>query len=73
MGAPGDYKREYWYWEVVELSRKLILSGLIGLFGRGTIAQTFAAVAISFLFFALSVKAQPFKTDKLNRIKVFSE
>eukprot|EP01047_Picozoa_sp_COSAG01_P076750 COSAG01_NODE_13584_length_1564_cov_1.036860_2_plen_151_part_00 len=26
--AIGDYKPEYWYWEVVELARKLVLSGL---------------------------------------------
>ena len=71
--ALGDYKREFWYWEVVELGRKLILSGLIGLFGRGTIAQNFAAVVISFFFFALSVYAQPFTTDNMNRIKVFGE
>lgn len=69
----ADYRPEYWYWEVVELSRKLILSGLIGLFGRGTIAQSFAAVIISCFFFALSLHARPFTTDNLNRIKVFSE
>jgi len=27
----GDYNKEHWYWEVVELGRKLILGGLIGL------------------------------------------
>jgi hypothetical protein len=27
----GDYNKEHWYWEVVELGRKLILAGLIGL------------------------------------------
>jgi hypothetical protein len=27
----GDYKKDCWYWEVVELCRKLILAGLIGL------------------------------------------
>ena len=35
----GDYDRDHWYWEVIELSRKLILAGLIGLVGRGSIAQ----------------------------------
>eukprot|EP01046_Picozoa_sp_COSAG06_P031452 COSAG06_NODE_3065_length_5901_cov_5.700965_2_plen_1264_part_00 len=69
----GDYKRGFWFWEVVELSRKLILSGLIGIFGRGTIAQSFAAVFISFFFFGLSVYAQPFRTDRMNRLKMFSE
>ena len=69
----GDYKREYWFWEVVELFRKLILSGVIGLFGRGTIAQSFAAVVISFFFFVLSVHKQPFVSNTMNFIKAVSE
>jgi hypothetical protein len=38
------------YWEVVELSRKLVLSGLVGLVGRGTIAQSTACTFISFFY-----------------------
>jgi hypothetical protein len=52
---------------------ELILSGLIGLSGRGTILQSFVAVLISFFFFALNVKQRPFKREMLNRIKIFSE
>jgi hypothetical protein len=69
----GDYKTEYWYWEVVELGRKLILSGLIGLFGRGSIAQCFSATIISFLFFASAIRAQPFKLSTNNFYKAFAE
>mgnify|MGYP003329115687 CR=1 FL=1 len=32
-----DYETEHWYWEFVERIRKLILAGLIGLVGRGTV------------------------------------
>ena len=35
----SDYHTTHWYWEIVELSRKLILAGLIGLVGSGSIAQ----------------------------------
>jgi hypothetical protein len=69
----ADYRTDRWYWEVVELGRKLVLSGLIGLFGRGTIAQTFAATLLSFLFFAFSVHMQPYKQPKMNLIKAFTE
>ena len=61
------------YWEVVELARKLILSGVIGLVGRGTVAQSACAMVISFYFFAISFKQQPFEKPTLNRIKAFSE
>jgi Ca2+/Na+ antiporter len=69
----GDYNTKYWYWEVIELSRKLILTGLISLFQRGSIAQTVVATMLSFFFFALTIRAQPFQTKHLNIIKVVSE
>ena len=59
--------------EVVELSRKLILAGIIGLVQRGSIAQTVLATLISFLYFAWTVRAMPFKNSSLNWIKIFSE
>jgi hypothetical protein len=59
--------------EVIELSRKLVLSGLIGLFQRGSIAQTVLAPLVSFFFFSTTVRAQPFALRHLNIIKVMSE
>eukprot|EP01051_Picozoa_sp_SAG22_P013703 SAG22_NODE_1565_length_4111_cov_2.333749_2_plen_114_part_00 len=64
---------KYRHWEVIELARKLILSGMIGLVGRGTVAQSASAMLISFYFFAISFRAQPFSKPTLNRIKSFSE
>jgi len=69
----GDYQSRHWYWECVELFRKLILSGLISVFQRGSIAQTVLATLISFMFFAISFHAQPFNTARLNAIKICSE
>ena len=52
------------YWEIVELSRKLILSGLVGLVGRGSVAQSTACTFISFFFFAARYLAQVIKIVK---------
>jgi hypothetical protein len=69
----SDYQSSHWYWECVELFRKLILSGLISVFQRGSIAQTVLATLISFMFFALSFHVQPFNTARMNAIKICSE
>ena len=61
------------YWEIVELIRKLILAGLIGLFGRGTVLQIVVATVISFVFFALAFREMPYNSARLNAIKVLSE
>jgi len=68
-----DYKTTHWYWEVVELARKLILTGIISLFSRGSIVQVVAATTISFFFFALTLKERPFNTKHLNAVKIFTE
>merc|ERR1711939_276420 len=69
----GDYKRSHWYWEVVELARKLALSGMIGLFERGSVLQTVCAAFVSFFFFAFAFRERPFEKDNLNAVKIFSE
>jgi hypothetical protein len=69
----GDYKPTHWYWEVVELSRKLIMSGLLGLVGRGSIGQAVIAVVLAFSFFAIALKHQPFTNGRLNFLKICSE
>ena len=71
--ALGDYKTTHWYWEIVELSRKLMLTGLISLFGRGSVAQVVAATCVSFFYFALVAREQPYNARHLNLVKVFTE
>ena len=61
------------YWEIVELIRKLILAGLIGLVGRGTVLQIVVATVISFVFFALAFREMPYNSARLNTVKVLSE
>jgi hypothetical protein len=67
------YKPQHWYWEPVELVRKLLLSGILSLVGRGSIAQAALGTAISFAFFALHLKVEPYKTSTLNFVKAVSE
>ena len=69
----GDYKPEYWYWEVVELLRKLLLSGILSLVNRGSIAQATFGTMISFVFFALHVRLLPYRSSALNNTKAVSE
>jgi hypothetical protein len=69
----GDYKPQYWYWEIVEISRKLLLSGILSLVNRGSIAQATLGTMISFVFFALHVNLKPYKSTAINVVKTVSE
>ena len=50
-----------------------MLTGVISLLGRGTIAQSVVAKLISFAFFALHVHVQPYRARTLNIVKAVSE
>eukprot|EP01051_Picozoa_sp_SAG22_P008615 SAG22_NODE_666_length_8013_cov_2.524640_7_plen_1400_part_00 len=69
----GDYDGNHWYWELVELARKLCLTGLIGLLGRGSVAQTIAASFVAAMFSFAHCWAQPFVASNLNMVKACSE
>ena len=55
------------------MTRKLILAGLIGLAGRGTVFQTVVATLISFMFCLLAYRERPFESSRLNFVKICSE
>ena len=57
----------------MELIRKLILAGMIGIAARGSVLQTVVATVISFAFFALAFREMPYNSARLNAIKVLSE
>lgn len=64
-----DYKPEAYYWEIVELSRKVLLAGLIMFFYRGSQIQAAGAICVAFVFFAFHIHVKPYKLTVHNRIK----
>lgn len=69
----GDYKPEHWYWELIELFRRLLLCGLLGLLARGSVAQSVIGCVISVAFFALTCRARPYKKTSLNTVKIYAD
>ena len=57
----GNYKTECWYWESLELGRKVFLTGLMCFFDRGSSQQLVFGAIVAALFLAASVDKRPFK------------
>ena len=55
------------------LSEKLILTGLLIFVDQGSVFQAFIGGCVSFSFFAIQVKCQPFKEDIDNLLKAVAE
>ena len=42
----GDYRLECWYWEALEMFRKIILTGLMIFWSRGSVQQLAIGVQV---------------------------
>jgi hypothetical protein len=63
----------YYYWEGYDMVRKLCLVGMLVIAGRGSVAQLFLAVVISFMTFSLEIPVQPSKHWEDNLFKAAVE
>ena len=59
----GRYKKDKYYFEVIEFNRKLILVGAIMFLMPGSIMQISIAFIISTIFFILHIKLQPYNDN----------
>lgn len=67
------FKDRCYYWEILDILRKLLLVGLVLLVDRGSVAQSLVALILSFFFFALQAGTQPYKLPQDNAFRAATE
>lgn len=67
------YKLECWYWEALEMFRKITLTGLMIFWQRGSIQQLVIGIQLSAFFMAAAIKIQPFQDRFNNDFKVVTD
>jgi hypothetical protein len=66
----ADYVAIYFLWEVVDLMRKLMLSGLLIFFRRGSVAQLMVAMLIALMFLECQLRFMPFNDILANVVQI---
>ena len=56
-----DYEPQYYYWEVVELGRKLFLVGFAAQIRKGSLLQIFVASCVCLVYFMFKQLMSPYK------------
>lgn len=69
----GAYRLECWYWEAIEMFRKIILTGLMIFWNPGSVQQLVVGVQLSAFFLILSIKMRPFVTRFNNNFKIVTD
>ena len=67
------FKPNFFYWESMDMLRKLSLLGLVVLFKRGSVNQIAVSLIISFFFIVAHLHAQPYKLVSDNYFRTATE
>ena len=62
----GKYEADFYAYEVLEICRKFLLTGVATLLRGGTYSQLLCKIVITFFFFMLLVRTTPFNSPQLD-------
>lgn len=68
-----EYKPQYYWFELVEYTKKLMMTGVLMKAAQGSISQIFFGLIISFLYFALVARCMPYRDRRVNVIRIVGE
>ncbi|GMI26089.1 hypothetical protein TeGR_g11125, partial [Tetraparma gracilis] len=55
-----NYKPEHWYWEPVEMTRRIFMTGFLVVLARGSFAQIVVCLGVSMVALTLLITRSPF-------------
>ncbi|KAJ8049457.1 hypothetical protein HOLleu_02217 [Holothuria leucospilota] len=67
-----NYKSQFWYWEILELTRKVLQTALITLLGWKDRLTVLATIGVSVLFLTLHARYMPMKRSFEQKLQMFS-
>jgi hypothetical protein len=68
----GSYHPHYWWWEMVETSQRLLLTGILVLISQGSAIQIIVGALLTLFFLQLYDKCEPFSDKLILSIKIVS-
>ena len=69
----ADYSSACWYWESVELGRKLVLTSILTLIAPGSAGQVLVGLLIAFFMLVLNLRLRPYADSGLNSMNALSQ
>jgi hypothetical protein len=69
----AGYDNAYWWWESVDLGRKLMLTGVITFIRPGTTVQLFVAVLLAQFFIVAYARQKPYFKDEDDNLQLISQ
>jgi hypothetical protein len=67
-----SYEPRYWWWEIVETSQRILLTGVLVLISQGSALQIIVGALLTLLFLHLYARYEPFCDSFVLSIKIIS-
>ncbi len=67
------YKVDCWYWEVVELGRKLALTSILSLIAPGSAGQVVVGMLLAFTMLLLNLQLRPYTGKAMNFVSLTAQ
>jgi len=67
------YEPAYWYWEAIEMCRRLTFESFIPLIDPGTVVQAFVAMLLGLFFLLLHTRFVPYRLDSIDMLMFVSQ
>ena len=67
------YKPDVWWWEMVEITRKLLLIAILGYFRAGSVEQLWTGVLISLISILLLTNFSPYRDERVDAVSWASQ
>ena len=67
-----DYAIAYFFWEIWDLIRKIMLSGVLIFFNRGSVGQIVIGMLIALIALQIQLRIMPFDSKQANWIQILS-
>jgi hypothetical protein len=69
----SGFKPGYFFWECLDMMRKLVVVGMLTTVERGSTTQVVAGIVFSFIFFAAHIRTLPYRHMEDNILKATTE
>jgi hypothetical protein len=67
------YKPQFYWFEIVEYTKKLLITGVLMQVAQGSASQLFFGTIIAFFYFALVVRCMPYRHGRTNVLRIVAE
>jgi hypothetical protein len=66
----ADYQPKYWFWEFIDITRRLLLTAIVAIVLTGTPVQIIIAIVIALIFAELLSRFRPYRFEAPNNLLV---